>query len=175
MIESVEQNGESKMKTDEVQIVEANLDDLTHQRAVLEMVDAYSMDAMGDGKPLSKEARSLLLPGLRQHPTTLIFLALRGQEPVGIAVCFRGFSTFAARPLMNIHDLAVLAGNRGQGISRRLLAAVEEKARKMGCCKLTLEVLEKNQRARKVYEAAGFGKPVYQEEEGVTFFLSKRL
>jgi len=159
----------------EVRIAEANLNDSTHQEAVLKMVDAYSLDAMGDGKPLSEEARRFLLPRLREHPTTLIFLAFRGQEPVGIAVCFRGFSTFAARPLMNIHDLAVLPANRGEGISRQLLAAVEKKAREMGCCKLTLEVLEKNQRAREVYEAAGFGKPVYQEESSVTFFLSKRL
>ena len=165
----------SQMKTDEVQIVEANLDDPVHQEAVLKMVDAYSMDPLGDGKPLSNEARDLLLPGLRQHPTTMIFLAFEGEKPIGIAVCFRGFSTFAARPLMNIHDLAVLTGHRGQGISRRLLAAVEEKARAIGCCKLTLEVLEKNRRAMGVYEAAGFARPVYHGEAETTFFLSKRL
>jgi len=163
------------MNIDGVQIVEANLDDSAHQAAVLKMVDAYSMDALGDGKPLSDEARVLLLPGLRQHPTTLIFLALLAQEPIGIAVCFRGFSTFAARPLMNIHDLAVMSGYRGQGVSRKLIGAVERKAREMGCCKLTLEVLEKNRRAISVYEAAGFTRPVYHDEAEVTFFLSKRL
>jgi len=40
-------------------------------------------------------------------------------------VCFRGFSTFAAAPLINVHDLAVVPGFRGQGIGRRLLEAVE--------------------------------------------------
>src|SRR6266481_1079550 len=90
-------------EADAVQIVEANLDQPAHQDAVLKLVDAYSADAMGDGRPLSGEARKRLLPGLREHPTTLIFLAYQGAEPVGIAVCFRGFSTFAARPLINIH------------------------------------------------------------------------
>ena len=38
------------------------------------------------------------------------------------------------------------------------------KAREMGCCKLTLEVLENNRRARQVYEAAGFADPVMDQE-----------
>ncbi len=160
---------------EELRIVEANLDDPAHQEAVLSMVDAYSLDEMGDGKPLSEGARCFLVSRLREHPTTLIFLAFQGKAPVGIAVCFRGFSTFAARPLLNIHDLAVLPANRGEGVGRQLLQSVEKKAREMGCCKLTLEVLEKNGRAREVYESAGFGKPVYQDKSSVTFFLSKPL
>src|SRR4051812_3159345 len=130
---------------------------------------------MGDGKPLSDEARNQLLPGLRQHPTTLILLAYNLDQPVGIAVCFGGFSTFAAKPLINIHDLAVLPEYRGRGIGRRLLEAVERKARELGCCKLTLEVQEKNRKAKGVYEAAGFTDGVPQAGTGTCFFLSKRL
>lgn len=158
-----------------IHIVEADLNHPPHQQAVLELVDAYSRDEMGDGKPLSEEARARLLPGLRQHPTTLILLACKGEEPIGIAVCFRGFSTFAARPLMNIHDLAVLPGHRGLGIGRLLLEAVERKAREMGCCKLTLEVHENNRRARGVYEAAGFAQSVNRAEVGGALFFGKRL
>jgi len=164
-----------KNQTESIQILEANLDLPTHQQAVLKLVDAYSMDPMGDGKPLSDEARKRLLPGLRQQPTTLILLAYKGDQPVGIAVCFGGFSTFAARPLINIHDLAVLPEYRGQGIGRRLLEAVERKARELGCCKLTLEVQEKNRKAKAVYEAAGFTHAVHQEGAGQCLFLSKRL
>jgi ribosomal protein S18 acetylase RimI-like enzyme len=160
---------------EEVRIVEADLNHPPHQHAVLELVDAYSRDEMGDGKPLSEEARHGLLPGLRQHPTTLILLACKGEKSVGIAVCFRGFSTFAARPLMNIHDLAVLPGQRGLGIGRRLLEAVERRARELGCCKLTLEVHENNQRARAVYEAAGFAQSVNRAEVGGALFFGKRL
>ena len=163
------------MKNNEIRIIEANLEDPAHQLIVLGLVDAYSKDEMGDGKPLSDDARKRLLPGLRQHPTTMILLALQGEEPVGIAVCFRGFSTFAARPLMNIHDLAVLPGHRGAGIGRRLLEAVEKKARELDCCKLTLEVLENNTRARAIYEAAGFAPTVYNQQPGSCFFLSKPI
>jgi len=142
---------------------------------VLELLDAYAMDPMGDGKPLSAEARRALIPGLQQHPTTVIFLAFLTGKAIGIAVCFRGFSTFAARPLINISDLAVLLAHRGQGIGRRLLEAVERKARDIGCCKLTLEVQENNHRARQIYEAVGFAQAVHVEAAGGALFLSKPL
>lgn len=156
-----------------VEIVEANLSRAEHQHTVVELINAYAMDPMGDGKPLADEVRRALIPALREHPTTLIFLAYTGEQAVGIAVCFLGFSTFAAKPLINIHDLAVLPGRRGQGIGRQLLDAVERKARELGCCKLTLEVQEHNHRARRVYEAVGFAQAIYQEEAGGSLSLSK--
>ena len=156
-------------------IIQANLDDPVHQKTVISLVDAYSQDEMGDGAPLRDEVRQRLIPALRLHPTTLILIAYKSEQPVGIAVCFRGFSTFAARPLMNIHDLSVLPGHRGEGIGQRLLQAVEEKARELGCCKLTLEVQEKNKRARKTYEAAGFIDSTYGENTGPCYFLSKPI
>ena len=119
--------------------------------------------------------RKDLIPGLRAHPTTLIFLAYRDAAPVGVAVCFRGFSTFTAQPLVNIHDLAVLPNERGKGIGRMLLEAVERKARSLGCCKLTLEVQENNLRAQRVYAAAGFDRARYVEAAGGALFLSKPL
>ena len=36
-------------------------------------------------------------------------------KPVGLATTFEGFSTFAAKPLINIHDIAVLPDYRGRG------------------------------------------------------------
>ena len=120
-----------------VRIVEADLSLAEHQDAVLAMVDAYSRDAMGNGKPLDQAVRTRLIPGLRRHPTTLIFLAFDGVQPIGVTVCFIGFSSFAAKPIINIHDFVVLPTSRGKGIGRRLLEAVEAKARELGCCKLT--------------------------------------
>jgi GNAT superfamily N-acetyltransferase len=155
-----------------IEIVEADLGLPAHREAVLEMVDAYCQDPMGDGKPLSKEARSQLIPRLQEHPTTHIFLALEERVPVGVLVSFRGFSTFAAKPLINIHDIAVIPSHRGKGIGKKLLAAVEQKAKSLGCCKLTLEVQELNSRAQGVYTAFGFGKAV---EAGHCLFLTKRL
>lgn len=41
-------------------------------------------------------------------------------------------------------------------MAKLLLAAVEDQARQLGCCKLTLEVLEGNAVARSLYRACGF-------------------
>ena len=159
----------------QIEIVEADLDRPEHQHAVLALTDAYAGDPMGNGRPLSKEVRRNLIPGLRQHPTTVIFLAYQGSNAIGIANCFIGFSTFAARPLINVSDLAVLPDYREQHIGRRLLEAVERKAREIGCCKLTIEVQENNSRARHVYATVGFSQAVYVEEAGGALFLSKPL
>ena len=156
-------------------VLEADLDLPDHQRATLDLLNAYAMDPMGDGKPLSETVRRDVIPGLRQHPTTLIFLACRGDEPVGIAICFRGYSTFAARPLVNISDYFVLPAHRGAGVGRQLLSAIERRARELGCCRLTLEVQENNHRARSVYGAAGFSRAVYVPEAGGALYLCKPL
>ncbi len=158
-----------------VRVLQADLSLPEHQAAVVELVNAYAMDPMGNGRPLDREVKEALIPGLRSHPTTLIFLAWEEMKPVGIAVCFLGFSTFATRPLLNIHDLAVLPEHRGKAIGRMLLAEVEMAARARGCCKLTLEVLENNHGAIKMYQAAGFAPAVYREAAGRALFLAKPL
>jgi GNAT superfamily N-acetyltransferase len=139
------------------------------------MVDAYSRDAMGNAKPLDPHVRARLIPGLRKHPMTLIFLAFADERPAGAAVCFLGFSTFVAKPLVNIHDCIVVANYRGKGVGRGLLEAIEEKARALDCCKLTLEVMDKNDRAVRAYRAAGFSPYTLQAEAGTAIFMSKPL
>ena len=156
-------------------IVIADLDRKGHQRAVVDLLDVFSRDIMGNSRPMAADVRARLIPGLRAHPTTLILLAFAEGRPVGLAVCFHGFSTFAARPLINIHDFIVLPEARGLGIGRRLLAAVEEKARSQGCCKVTLEVQENNHRARQVYAAAGFRQATYAEAAGGALALTKPI
>src|SRR5919108_5938955 len=139
-----------------IAIAEADLGNPQHQDAIVHLVDAYARDPMGGGKALPEEVRTALIPGLQRHPTTLVFLAWHSATPVGIAICFVGFSTFAARPLINIHDLAVIPAYRGQGVGRRLLERVEAKGRELGCCKLTLEVRDDNRPAQRLYEKVGF-------------------
>ena len=164
-----------QMTNPSVDIIEADLSHSPHQEAIIHLLDAYARDPMGNGQPLTEQVRVELIPGLQQHPTTIIFLAYVDGERVGIAVCFKGFSTFAARPLINIHDFAVLPDHRGLGIGRSLLAAIEKKAIALGCCKLTLETQENNTRARKVYQAAGFAQAVYQADAGGSLFYTKPL
>jgi GNAT superfamily N-acetyltransferase len=165
----------SQMGNQKIVIIEADLSREDHQAATLRLLDAYSTDPMGDGHPLSDMARRDLIPGLQKHPTTIVFLAYRGNEAVGLAICFRGFSTFVARPLINIHDFFVAPGLRGTGVGRQLLAAIEARARETGCCRLTLEVQENNHHAQRVYAAAGFAQAVHVPAAGAARFLIKPL
>jgi ribosomal protein S18 acetylase RimI-like enzyme len=163
------------MTSAEITVVEADLDQPAHQQAILELTDSYACDPMGGATPLSPAVRGALISGLRRHPTTRVFLAFAGGQAVGIASCFTGFSTFHAQPLINIHDLAVRPGRRGQGIGRQLLVAVERRARQMGCCKLSLEVGERNGNARALYEAQGFRQAGTDEPVGPMVFMTKKL
>jgi len=156
-----------------LQVREADYADERDAKGILDVLDSYASAPVGGGQPLAPDVRERLIPMLRQHPTSLVLLAFVDDEPVGIAVCFFGLSSFRARPLLNIHDLAVLPQYHGQGVGQALLKAVEERARRKGCCKLTLEVLDDNARARELYRRFGFDDVVVGES--ATRFLAKPL
>ena len=158
----------------QLEIREADLADVGDGAAVIAVLDTYAADAVGGGEPLSADVRTRLIPELRRQPTALVLLALADGEPAGLAVCFFGFSTFRARPLLNVHDLAVVPAHRGRGVGRELLRHAEERARSRGCCRLTLEVQEDNARALRLYERFGFADFVFGDS-APTRFLTKPL
>lgn len=151
-------------------IRDADLDDPRDTDALFAILDSYARGPGGQNAPLTDEARKALAPGLRAHPQTFALLAIDGDAPVGAAVCFIGFSTFAGRPFLNVHDLAVLPEQRGRGLGRALLEEAERRARARGCCKMTLEVNESNTGAQRLYRAFGFAG--WEER---TLFATKRL
>lgn len=140
----------------DVHIFIAEYENPEHAAAIIDILDAYSRDPMGQNKPLEQEVRDNLIPELDAFPTAVSILAYADGEPAGLANCFLGLSSFKAAPLLNVHDLAVKPEYRGQGIGGQLLEVVEEKALQMGCCKITLEVRDDN-RAQRLYQRAGFG------------------
>jgi GNAT superfamily N-acetyltransferase len=158
----------------EFSVNEADLNDPETARDIVAMTAAYAEDAWGNGGALPPDVLENLVEALRRHPTTIVFLARADGRAVGIATCFLGFSTFAARPLINVHDLFVAPEHRGAGIGRALLDAVSDKARSLSCAKVTLEVYENNP-ARRLYEAAGFSQPGSGEPAGGTLFYTKPL
>lgn len=158
-----------------IEIREANLRATRDAEAFLQVLDSYAKDVMGGGQALAPAVVARLPAALAQHPGALVLLAWSGERSVGVATCFLGFSTFAAQPLLNIHDLAVVPELRGQGVGRALLAAAEESARARGCVKLSLEVLEANTGAQKLYESFGFRDYELGGVPRRTFFLTKPL
>lgn len=139
-----------------VEIIDADLNLSAHAEAVVRLLNDYALDPMGGGEGLSAYAIANLVPALRQRPGMNVLLALVDGEAAGLAICIEGFSTFACRPLLNIHDFAVTREFRGRGIAKQLLARIETIARDRDCCKITMEVLEGNEVAQSVYRSCGY-------------------
>ncbi len=160
---------------EKIEIRRAELADPRQAQAWLALLDHYARDPMGGGRPLSAQAREHLAARLLARGDFIAFMAWQGAQPLGLVNCFEGFSTFAAQPLLNIHDIVVLQEARGQGVGQALLAAVEAEARRRGCCKLTLEVLSNNGRALASYRRFGFADYELDPAAGSARFMEKRL
>jgi GNAT superfamily N-acetyltransferase len=133
-----------------VDVREANLYDEADVQSIVYVLDAYSADPNGLGRPLAAEVKQALPGQLVRLPNCKVFVAILDERVVGAAICFIGFSTFNAKEVVNIHDLAVLPDFRNRGIGSVLLNAVDDFARRIGACKITLEVRENNQAAERV-------------------------
>jgi len=140
----------------QVEIVVADYANPDHCRDLVDLLDQYARDPMGGGAPLSDEVKASLPSELARRPSALSLLCYVNGAPAGLLNGFEGFSTFACKPLINIHDVVILKEFRGLRISQRLLARLEELARDRGCCKLTLEVLQGNEVAANAYRKFGF-------------------
>lgn len=149
--------------------------DARHARALLTVLDGYARDPSGGGTGLTDEVKTRLPGLLAQQAHYIGLVAFEGDRPVGLINAFLGISTFKAKPLLNIHDIAVEPDRRSAGIGRRLLAAAEELARERDCCKLTLEVLEGNHTAVGLYRAVGFTAYELDPAMGVARFFEKCL
>lgn len=156
-------------------IMRADYCDPDDAAALLALLDGYARDPMGGGEPLSAETREMLVPALAAFPGAFSLIARLEGEAVGLANCFTGFSTFAARPLINVHDLAVQPAQRGKGIGRALMQAIEQEAAARGACKVTLEVLANNSNAMALYTALGYRNYALDPAAGGAQFWEKKL
>jgi ribosomal protein S18 acetylase RimI-like enzyme len=143
--------------------------------ALCQLLDLYAQDPMGGGAPLATEPLARLCDDLAQRPFAFSFIAWRAGEPLGLANCFEGYSTFKAQPLINIHDLAVHPSARGRGVGQALMQAVEAEGNVRGACKITLEVLSGNAVALKSYERFGFAGYQLDPQAGQAVFMQKWL
>ena len=139
-----------------IKIVQADYNNPQHGRHIIELLDCYANDPMGGNKALPDFVAQNLVYELSNQSSAISILAYVQGQPAGLLNCFEGFSTFNCKSLINIHDLIVATEFRGMGLSTKMLTMVEEIANERDCCKLTLEVLEKNYIAINSYRKFGF-------------------
>lgn len=159
----------------ELRLCRANYHNPVHAHAIVLLLDAYAQDPAGGGEGLSAFAKANLVKELAARPQAFSVLAFSGEQPVGLINCIEGFSTFACRPLVNVHDVAVQASHRGQRVAEKMLVLVEQIARERGACKLTLEVLQGNSSAIRLYERVGFAGYQLDPAMGRAQFFHKLL
>lgn len=163
------------LATEALEVVRADYARPAHADALVFLLNAYASDPAGGAEPLSDYARQHLVQELAKRPQAYSVLAFLGGQPVGLVNAIEGFSTFKCRPLVNVHDVAVLPGYRGLRIAERMLDLVETVARERGACKLTLEVLEGNAPAVRLYQRIGFAGYELDPAMGQARFMQKWL
>lgn len=142
---------------------------------LINLLNMYAQDPMGGGEALSDYAKQHLADELKQRDFLFSLVAYVDGKPAGLANCIESFSTFACKPVINIHDMAVNPEFRGKGVSQTLLAAVEQAARDKGAAKVTLEVLTGNTVAINAYKKFGFNGYELDPEMGKAEFWEKKL
>lgn len=150
---------ESEMKTEthDITIVKADFSSIRDIFTIITLINEYRNDPMGGNLPsLMPEEEVNLICGLKNHPVSIVLLAKYKNDIAGMIVGFKGFSTFKAQNLVNVHDLIVNRRYRGKGIGKRLLLAIADLAKKENCCRLTLEVRNDNCNAKRLYTSVGF-------------------
>ena len=159
----------------DVEVIKADYFNEQHAQDVVMLLNEYAKDPMGGGEPLSDYTKNNLINNLKRQNNVFTILAYVDGKAAGISNCVTGFSTFNAKPLVNFHDVAVVKAYRGQGLTKLMFEKVEEIATEMGCCKLTLEVLEGNEVAKSAYAKEGFAGYELDPKMGQAVFWQKKL
>lgn len=93
--------------------------------------------------------------GFGRRPYFRTLLCRRGGRPVGVAVYFLTYSTFAGRPTLYIEDIFVVPRARKQGAGAALLRALARIAVRERCGRMEWSVLRWNTPAIGFYRRLG--------------------
>ena len=148
-----------------------NFSNSEHRQRLVELINQYKSDPMGGGlHSLSETQATDLVAGLAAHTSCFVLFVLYEGQIVGLATCFINFSTFSAKPYINIHDIIVEKKYRGKGLGRALLEKIISLAQEQNYCKVNLEVRDDNTLAKRLYSSLGF-----HDTEPPMLFLTKLL
>jgi ribosomal protein S18 acetylase RimI-like enzyme len=140
----------------EKKIVKVDLENKIHSAALLHLLNDYMLDDMGIGKQMPENLGPKIVEGLKKHSGYLGFFVCIGEDFTALANCNLVFSTWKAKPLINIHDFIVSPKFRKKGIGQFLMNSIIDYAKSNGYCKINLEVRHDNIKAQNLYLKTGF-------------------
>lgn len=105
----------------DVVVIQADYTNPVHAQALRDVLNHYAKDPMGGGEELSQDVLAQLPAELARRPHAFSVLAFVNGEAAGLVNCFEGFSTFAGKPLVNVHDVSVVDTFRGLGLSQNIM------------------------------------------------------
>jgi ribosomal protein S18 acetylase RimI-like enzyme len=144
----------------ELSILNVNLKNPIHRNHFIKLLNDYINDPMGNNRPMRKELAPKIISGLKKHKSFLGFFVLADEDFAGLANCNVNFSTFQAKPIINIHDFVVAPEFRKMGAGNFLLNAIIKHATLNGFCRVNLEIREDNLIAKSLYKKMGFSECV---------------
>lgn len=145
------------MAGSEFEIIDAKK---SHGEAILALMPRladYDVPASRNPKNLWEHDAEMLRKWLRDEAECLVHVAVDSEENV------IGFSMVTLRPELLSHEpsahleaIALDPSAEGRGIAKALLDTAEQAAKKSGAETMTLHVFAVNERARGLYERAGY-------------------
>lgn len=95
---------------------------------------------------------------LQNHESVIFVAENEAKDLLGFVQLFPSFTSVQARRLWVLNDLYVTDEARGLGVGRALMNAARDHAVKTGAKRLTLETMDDNERAWRLYESLGYVK-----------------
>lgn len=121
--------------------------------AVYDLIKELAIYENAPDEP-SNPMETFIQDGTGEHPKYHVLLAFFGNEIVGIALYYLGYSTWKGS-MMYLDDLVVKESWRRRGIGKKLLNSLVEAARSHGVNQLRWHVLDWNEPAIAFYKEIG--------------------
>lgn len=115
------------------------------------------MDAVEDTEGFDIEQSINNCEMLIKDPANYILIAKDKDRVFGMVNFTMRRTIMHPLPSGLIDELVVTKDSRGSGIGKRLILAVIEKCRELGCCEVEVSTEKSNTEARAFYKSCGFG------------------
>lgn len=159
----------------DIKIVNVDYSNSQQANHLVWILNEYAKIPEAGGKGLNDFAKKNVVKELQKLSGAFSLLAYIDNNPVGLTNIYTLFSTFVCKPVFYLSDVFVVPEYRRQGICQKLLNKVEEIANEKDVCRITLQVFEHNEKARKSYKKFGFVKSQLDPKLGSGLFLEKDL